>query len=171
LLIKTGKKYGGGTGGHYFDDSLSRDFTYSHYLNGMVAYTHDDGLESYEFHYISSHDNEGQVQSGVHGNRSLSNMKMFDFDKGDKIYKVEGQLINKTIVSTNGTNLTISIITGLQFFSESKMNSLSYNGPFGEEFTEEVPDYTLGYVTGRSNQYIEQLQFVWYRRPNTEHKK
>jgi hypothetical protein len=171
LLIKTGKKYGGGTDGEYFDDSLSSDFTCSHYLNGIFTYTHDDDLESYEFHYNSSHDNENPVQSRVHGNRSLSNMRKFEFDKGDKINRVEGHIINKTIVSPNGTNLTISIITGLQFFSDDDKNSLSYNGPLGENFTEEVLDYTLGYVTGRSNQYIEQLQFVWYRRPNTEHKK
>lgn len=159
----------GSPGGDRFDDSLLRGFTCSHYLNGIVAHSDDNGLESYEFHYISSDNNKNPVQSAVHSNRRFPNKKPFNFDKGDKIYKVEGQIIDATIVSLNGTNLTIPIITGIQFSSESDLHNPTYNGPPGKTFTEEFEGYTLGYVNGRSRQYIEQLQFFWYRKEDTEY--
>jgi hypothetical protein len=62
----------------------------------------------------------------------------------------------------------MSIITGIQFFTTRGRASPSYAGGLGDRFTEEVDGYTLGYVTGRSAQYIEQLQFIWYRTIETD---
>lgn len=67
------------------------------------------------------------------------------------------------MISSNGTNITMSIITGIEFISTSGVVSPSYDGRLGDTFSEEFDGYTLGYVTGRSGQYIEQLQFFWYR--------
>lgn len=88
----------------------------------------------------------------------------FEFDRDEKVNKVEGHLIQHTMVLPNGTNLTMLIIIGIVFSTTKDRASPSYNGRSDEVFSEEFDGYTLGYVTGKSSEYIEQLQFFWYRR-------
>jgi hypothetical protein len=139
-----------------------------HYLNGIYARDNNDGLESYQFSYLSSHDDGIPIESQMHGKQISKFKKKFAFEKDDKINRVQGHIISENIVSPNGTNLTMLIITGIQFFTTRGRASPSYTGRLGDIFTEEVDGYTLGYVTGRSAQYIEQLQFIWYRTIETD---
>jgi len=139
-----------------------------HYLNGIYARDNNDGLESYQFSYLSSHDDGSPIESQIHGKQISNFKKKFAFEKDDKINRVQGRIISENIVSPNGTNLTMSIITGIQFFTTRGRASPSYAGRLGDIFTEEVDGYTLGYVTGRSAQYIEQLKFFWYRTTETD---
>ncbi|CAF2521731.1 unnamed protein product [Rotaria sp. Silwood2] len=155
----------GGTSGDYFDDSSLPDFT-CHHLSGIAAYGHDDSMESYQFLYSSDDDDQNPIESQIHGNQNSIIIKKFEFDKDENLDTVEGQLINEYSVSPNGTNLTTSRITGLQFFSTKGRASPSYNGRLGQTFTEKFDGYILGYVTGRSNHHITQLQFFWYRTEN-----
>jgi len=161
-LIKAGEQFGN-TDGTYFDDSSSSDFTCSHYLYGLLTRTDEDGLESYQFSYNSPHDNQPKIQSRFHGNENFLQKYEFEFDKNEKIIRVEGQFVNKTLHSANGTNITKLLITGIQFISEQDHVNPLYDGPSDKSFSESFDGYTLGYVTGRSSQYIEQLQFFWYR--------
>ncbi|CAF1128231.1 unnamed protein product [Rotaria sordida] len=160
IIIKPGQKFGG-TSGDDFNDSLLPDFT-CHHLSAIGVYAHDDNIESYQFFYSLDNDNQLTIESQIHGNQNSEMIRMFEFDKDEKIDSVEGQIINENIVSPNGTNLTISRITGLQFFSTKGRASLSYNGQLGQTFTENFDQYTLGYVTGKATHYINQLQFFWY---------
>ncbi|CAF3974863.1 unnamed protein product [Rotaria sordida] len=160
IIIKPGQKFGG-TSGDDFNDSLLPDFT-CHHLSAIGVYAHDDNIESYQFFYSLDNDNQLTIESQIHGNQDSKMITMFEFDKDEKIDSVEGQIINENIVSPNGTNLTISRITGLQFFSTKGRASLSYNGQLGQTFTENFDQYTLGYVTGKATHYINQLQFFWY---------
>ncbi|CAF0711831.1 unnamed protein product [Adineta steineri] len=161
-LVIEGREFGRAHGTH-FDDSTHPYFTSSHYLNGILARDNDDDLESYLFYYSSSCDNQDMITSERHGNQNLSFKKDFQFDKNEKIQRVEGQYLNKTIVFSNGTNVTMPIITGLQFYTTKGHASPSYAGEEGVTFEEEYEGYTLWYVTGRSDEYIHQLQFYWYR--------
>ncbi|CAF0837408.1 unnamed protein product [Adineta steineri] len=161
-LVIEGREFGSAHGTH-FDDSLHPHFTSSHYLNGIIARDNDDDLESYQFYYPSSSDNQDMFISERHGKQNSSFKKDFQFENYEKIQRVEGQYLNKTIAFSNGTNLTLPIITGLQFYTTKEHASPSYAGEEGEMFEEEYEEYTLWYVTGRSDQYIYQLQFYWYR--------
>jgi len=167
-LILAGRQFGG-TGGDYFDDSLLPNFTCSYYLNGLVTHNGSDGLALYQFRYLSSHDDESPIESDIHGNQTSERIDKFDFGKNVKINRVNFKIIHKKWISPNGTNLTREIITGIKFYSYAAglANPLFHN-PLGEECGEEFPGYTLGYVTGRSGQYIEQLQFFWYRIKDTK---
>ena len=81
----------------------------------------------------------------------------------DGIKKVEGHIIDKTFQSQNGTFYTKPVITAIRFTSFKDVPSPIYNQSSGIRFTESFQGYRLGYVTGRSNEYIEQIQFIWYR--------
>ncbi|CAF4047744.1 unnamed protein product, partial [Adineta steineri] len=161
-LVIAGREFGSARGTH-FDDSTHPYFTSSHYLNGILARDNDDDLESYQFYYSSSCGSQDIITSERHGKQTLSFKKDFQFDKNEKIQKVEGHYLNKTIVFSNGTNVTMRIITGLQFYTTKGHASPSYAGEEGVMFEEEYEGYTLWYVTGRSDEYIHQLQFYWYR--------
>ncbi|CAF4044378.1 unnamed protein product, partial [Adineta steineri] len=161
-LVIEGREFGSARGTH-FDDSTHPYFTSSHYLNGILARDNDDDLESYQFYYSSSCGSQDIITSERHGKQTLSFKKDFQFDKNEKIQKVEGHYLNKTIVFSNGTNVTMRIITGLQFYTTKGHASPSYAGEEGVMFEEEYEGYTLWYATGRSDEYIHQLQFYWYR--------
>ncbi|CAF3485321.1 unnamed protein product [Adineta steineri] len=157
-----GREFGRAYGTH-FDDSTHPYFTSSHYLNGILAHDNNDSIESYQFYYSPSSDGQDTIISERHGKQTLSFKKDFQFDKNEKIQSVEGHYLNKTIVFSNGTILTMRIITGLRFYTTKGYASPSYAGEEGEMFEEEYENYTLWYVTGRSDEYIHQLQFYWYR--------
>ncbi|CAF0807216.1 unnamed protein product [Adineta steineri] len=161
-LVIEGREFGS-THGTHFDDSTHSYFTSSHYLNGIIARDNKDDLESYQFYYSSSSDNQERITSERHGKQTLSFIKDYYFENYKKIQRVEGQYLNKTIAFSNGTNLTLPIITGLRFYTTKGDASPTYFGEEGEMFEEEYEGYTLWYVTGRSDQYIYQLQFYWYR--------
>lgn len=120
-------------------------------------------MESYQFLYSSDNDYENPIESQIHGDRNSIIRKKFQFDPDEKIYKVQGQIIHENVVYPHGINKMSSRITGLQFFSTEGRASPSYNGQLGETFIEEFEGYTLGYMTGRSTEYIQQLQLLWYR--------
>ncbi|CAF0884255.1 unnamed protein product [Adineta ricciae] len=146
-----------------FDDSSRSDFMSLPYLNGLYVRDNQDGLESYQFFYLSSHDQENVIESEVDGNQTENFKRKFFFTKNERIIRVQGRLVKKNLVSQNGTSRSISIITGLEFVSRKHRMSPSYGGELGEVFSEEYDGYMLGYIRGRSAQYVEQVQFVWYR--------
>ncbi len=129
----------------------------------MIIRHDDDGLESYQFFYRSSSDSRQELKSQFHGNEEFVKIDEHKFDENEKINKVEGQIVKKIIVLDNGTNTTKVLITGIQFSTTEDHANPSYDGPLGTSFSESFDGYTLGYVTGRADQYIEQIQFFWYR--------
>jgi hypothetical protein len=162
LPIKAGQKFGG-TGSTTFDDSSSSDFTYSHYLNGLLVRHDNEGFETYQFFYYSHHAKYPKIQSQFHGKEDLPQRTEFDFEKDERIDRIEGQIVNKTFISENGTEIMKPVITGIKFITNKNHANPLFNDSSGINFNESFPGYTLGYVTGRASQYIEQIQFFWYR--------
>jgi hypothetical protein len=161
--VKAGQIYGiTDSDAAHFDDSSSSDFTCSHYLNGIFVRYDDQGFETYQFSYYSPNAKYQEIQSSFHGDEQFPQRTEFDF-LHEKIDKVEGQIVNKIILLENGTELIKPVITGIKFTTKENHANHLFNESSGMNFNESFPGYTLGYVTGRSNQYIEQIQFFWYR--------
>lgn len=159
ITVKPGKVFGNSNAFDFNDSSL---FNYSttHYLCGLDI-RGENGFEIYRFYYDSSIYNQRPIPSEFHGNEHLEFKVPFHFATNDKIKRVQGRLVNKTIDSDR--NFTKLIITGLEFTSEDDVTSPMYRETLGEMFTEEYDGYTLGYATGKSREYIEQIQFFWYK--------
>jgi hypothetical protein len=162
LLTIRGQIFGG-SDSDSFNDSLLTGFTSLHYLTEIIAIGDERDLETYQFEYSSGDGNQNLVISEVHGNAADVNKKPSTFYKAGKIRKVEGQLIREEKSLPNGTNVTVSIITGLRFTTTKDIENPAYNGPKGESFSEYFKGYTLGYVEGKSSKYIDELQFIWYQ--------
>jgi len=58
-----------------------------------------------------------------------------------------------------------TLIRSIQFFTTKgrKIPSAYEDEEDDEPFFEQYNGYSLGYVTGKSAQYVDQLQFYWYR--------
>jgi hypothetical protein len=166
LLVKAGTKFGG-TGGSYFYDSLTKNFTYYHYLSGIITSISEkhDFLGSLQFLYSSYQDNQSFIESKVHGNDGWKpkNSQSFILEKGERICKVQGKLIHRTLTMRDTSQILVTLIGEIQFFTTKDRVSPSYNQEDGNIFTEQFDGYTLGYVAGRSGLYIDQLQLFWYR--------
>jgi hypothetical protein len=166
LLIKAGLKFGG-TGGSYFYDSLTKNFTYYHYLSGLITSVSEkrNFLGSLQLLYSSSQNNHSLVESKIYGNDGWkpTNTERFILDKDEKIWKVQGKLIRRTLFMRDASRVLATLIGQIEFFTTKGRVSSSHNQEDGEIFTEQYDGYTLGYVAGRSGLYIDQLQFFWYR--------
>jgi hypothetical protein len=161
--VKAGQIYGIADGdAASFDDSSSSDFTCSHYLNEILVHHDDQGFEAYRFFYYSPHAKDQQIQSELHGNKSFPQITEFNFHQ-ERIVKVEGQIVDKVFILDNGTEFTKPVVTGIKFTTKENNANHLFNESSGINFNESFPGYMLGYVTGRSNRYIEQIQFFWYR--------
>ena len=161
-LIKYGKKFGVFLGSS-FDDSNRSDFKHEHYFNGLTIGQVIDDLEAYKFRYTSDL-LPTPISSDFHGEEIEPMRSEFYFQHRERIAGVEGLVMTKTIRLANGTNSSLVAVTGLRFCSMNDIWSLAYDGPKeGEEFSEHFPNYTLGYIKGRADRYLHQIQFVWYR--------
>ncbi len=164
--MKAGQIYGiADSDAASFDDSSSSDFTCSHYLNEILVRHDDQGFETYQFSYYSPHAKYQEIQSEFHGNEQFPQRTEFNFHQ-ERIVKVEGQIVDKVFILDNGTEFTKPVVTGIKFTTKENHANHLFNESSGINFNESFPGYMLGYVTGRSNQYIEQIQFFWYRISN-----
>lgn len=162
LPIKPGQKFGHSIDGTDFDDSTLPEFTYSHYFNEFAARHDSQGFEIYQFLYYSPYSKSRKIESPFYGNASFDASHEHAFGISDQIERVEGVLVNETIRTSDGRNLTKCIITSLRFISKGGEDNY-YKRSNGIRFSESFPNYVLAYITGKSGQYIEQIQFYWYR--------
>ncbi len=161
LLIKAGRKFGG-DGGSDFDDSSSPNFTYSHYLSGLL-FSGIFGFDGCQFIYKSSPDNQSRIQSSVHGNggNTINSTHKYYLNADERIEEVRVKSYN---VQFGSDRVIAKIIRGLQFVTTKNRTippDILLTGDQVE--SESFRGYTLGYVTGKSGQSINQLQFFWYR--------
>jgi hypothetical protein len=188
LLIISGRKFGG-DGGDNFDDSSSPNFTSSHYVSGFV-FSDIDVFDACQFIYTSSHDNQSRIESSVRGyggNKIKSTYKYYltaderielvqvksfneplddsnDYTYNETLYESNDYTYNERLDDSNDYTYTQKLVRGLKFVTTKGQRIppgplLTGNDVQSENFT----GYTLGYVTGRSGQKIDQLQFFWYR--------
>jgi hypothetical protein len=163
-LIKAGRKFGG-DGGSDFDDSLLPNFTYSHYLSGVIIFD-TENFDSCQFIYTSFQQNQSQIESNIYGlHVSPTNRTgKYHLDQDERIEKVQVQSLEKRFSRHDESTFNLRMITRLIFIT-TKGRSIPPNTNLtgtGVE-VEYFPGYTLGYVTGKSGSKIDQLQFFWYR--------
>ncbi len=90
----------------------------------------------------------------LHGNNGDSSAKEeFRLDINERVSKVQ------VVVLSGQLGLYIH---GVRFFTTYGQTSQSIDSIGGTIQTEEFDGYILGYVTGRSGLWIDQLQFHWY---------
>ncbi|CAF4763832.1 unnamed protein product [Rotaria socialis] len=160
--IKSGTRFGG-SGGDIFDDSSIRGFTNSYYLDGMTVGSQISPLESCQFIYSCPGNSENILKSDVHGKSTLINTT-------DRLCLAENERINEVQILVDGEILYVNdipkwvpLIRGIRFFTTNGKATQPIDHLPGELCTEKIDGYTVGYVTGRSGLYVDQLQFNWYR--------
>ncbi len=132
-----------------------------------ILFSDIDGFNACQFIYKSSRDNQSKIESRVYGanGQRMNTTYEYHLDDDERIVKVQVKSVpDKYIKPNNGIKLTTQIIRGLKFITTKGRSippniNLTGNGLEVEYF----PGYTLGYVTGRSDGKIDQLQFFWYR--------
>lgn len=140
-----------------FNDSHIRNFDFSFYLCGVVVHSSDENLETYSFVYRTS--NGTFLQSQLHGSYfSVSGEQRHE----EKLNEVAGYIQHKMITGEDGSfnRTVINRLTLYQtYFPLHRITSERE----GQLFRESFKGYHIGYVTGRFDEYIEQIQFVWFR--------
>jgi hypothetical protein len=89
----------------------------------------------------------------------------YHLNDDERIEKVQVESFFQAFIKKKtGVNFTTKIIRGLKFITTKGRNippdiNLTGNKVEFEDF----PGYTLGYVAGKSDLRVDQLQFFWYR--------
>ena len=163
-LVKVGQPFGESVG-QDFDDSLLANFTYTHYLSGLII-SNIDEYPSCQFIYRSPCDDGSLIFSPIHGNyeRPMNLTLKYVLDVDERIEEVM-MISSKHIVhDPNRDHLNTVAIKKLQFkTSKDRFIPARNRLVYGDFQSERFPGYTLGYVTGKAALAIDQLQFVWYR--------
>jgi hypothetical protein len=160
-FIKLGTKIGG-IGGSPFNDSSMISFTSSHYLRGMITERNMLPLEWCQFVYSPSSDSENTLESKLRGTRRTTDInERFILTRHERINKVQ-VVLDKEIIHVGNIPRLIPLIRGIRLFTTKGQSSRSIDHIEGEIFTEQFDGYTVGYVSGRSGLFIDQLQFHWY---------
>ncbi|CAF3792782.1 unnamed protein product [Rotaria sp. Silwood1] len=161
-LIRAGFKFGG-VGGSHFDDSLTPNFTCSHYLSGIIFQNDPVPLNWIQFLYSSLLDPQNVIEAKLHGTRyKTDSVQQFLLDKDEKISKIQMKIDNITLY-INKIQHSVPIIRGLRVFTTKGRVSQSIDRVNGQSATESFDGYAVGYVTGKDGLLIDQLQFYWYR--------
>ena len=163
-LIKFGQRFGG-SGGASFDDSVLVNFTYAHYLSGLIISNVDD-IQACQFIYRSPYDNQSLILSPVHGNHGnpMESTYIYHFDDNERVDEVTVVSCNQTYGTPGGSSFTIPIVKRFRFKTTKGRLIPADIPPIDSDIrSESFSKHDLGYVTGKSGQSIDQLQFVWYR--------
>jgi hypothetical protein len=119
-----------------------------------------------QFIYSSSHDNQIQTESPVHGGygERMNRTHKYHLDDDERIKKVQVKSSPWTFLGDDGVRWTTQIIIGLKFITTKNRTVPSDIPLTGNDVESEYfPGYILGHVAGKSALRIDQLQFFWYR--------
>lgn len=160
--LKSGARFGG-SGGGVFDDSSVKNFTRSHYLRGLITSDQKMPLEWCQFLYSSPDNPENVLQSELQGTRQATDViQRFFLVQTERIKKVQ-IVVNSQILYVDNIRTSVPLICGVRLFATDGQTSPSIDHLEGHFYTEQFDGYTVGYVTGRSGLYVDQVQFHWYR--------
>lgn len=161
--IKSGKKFGGSSGGHSFDDLTTNELTSAHYLCGMITGCTKHPLNWCQFCYSSPNDNEEIIiESELQGNYETGDLiERFLIDRNERINKIQ-VVVTHEILYVNNVKKLIPLVRGIRLFTTNGRSSESIDHLKGVLYTEEFAGCYVRYVTGRSGLLIDQLQFHWY---------
>ena len=167
LPMKIGQKFGG-TNGSYFSDSSIQDFSYQHYLSGItISYNkRSNHFQFIQFLYTSLSDQRNIIKSEIHGNSGSSHRysQTFNLSDDERINKVQGHIITTQETLPDNSVYDRTWIRVMQFFTTKGRTFPEYIPKTNDKiFIDQHDGYVLGYVNGRSDQRIDQVQFHWYQ--------
>jgi hypothetical protein len=120
-------------------------------------------FDFFRFLYSSPNEPENIIKAKFQGTRREKDTeKQFLLAKDEKIYKVQVKVDDVMLYTNNKPAGTTKLIRAIRFFTTKGQSSQSIDHAGGEMFTEQFDGYTLGYVTGRTGSFVDQLQFYWY---------
>jgi hypothetical protein len=167
LRIKIGEIFGNSSNDSAFDDSLIENFTTSHYLRGIILRMDSDCLGWIQCFYSSDSHSDDILRGITHGIREQTDVgEQFWLDNDEKVFKVQIKVDYVQLFKDGRPSMKPRIIRNLRFFTTNKRSTPKIDQFGGEMYTEEFEGYTLGYLTGTSSRYIDQLQFYWYQTIN-----
>jgi hypothetical protein len=153
----------GGIGGGAFDDSLTNNFTCTHYLRGMVARHGFFQSDWYQFLYSSPYHPDTIMEADVHGTRSEKDIpERFLLGNDEKVFKVQVVCYNVSYY-INNILTTELMVRGIRLFTTKGRASPSIDYGEGVTVAEQFDGYVVAYARGRSGLAIDQLQFHWQR--------
>lgn len=161
--IKSGIKFGDTTG-FEFDDSLAEKFTYFHSIRGIRIRPDRSPLHWFQCFYSSSDNPENMIEGAIHGlKEDNDSFEDFFLDKDEKITKIQIKVDYVQLYQNDILSFRPLLIMAMRFYTTKGRTSRSIDYVDGQMYTEEFPGYTLGYISGKSGRYIDQIQFYWYK--------
>jgi hypothetical protein len=150
--------------GYDFDDSLTTKLPLSHYVRGIIFLADWYPLNWFQCLYSSLDDPENLIEGDIHGMQHINDtyQRLF-LDKDEQIDKIEVKIDYVQLYQNGIPSLRTRLIMGIRFFTTKGRKSQSIDNIPGERYIEQFDGYILGYVTGKSGRYIDQLQFYWYK--------
>jgi hypothetical protein len=143
---------------------LIRKFTLSHYVRGVIFLPDWHPLHWLQFLYSSLDNLEDIIEGDIHGMREINDtFQRFFLDKDERIDKIQIKVNTTQLIEGDIPTVRIRLIRGIRFFTTKGRKSRTIDDIKGQMYIEQFDGYTLGYVTGYSGRYINQLQFYWYK--------
>jgi len=150
--------------GYDFDDSLTTKMTLSHYVCGIIFLPDWYPLNWFQCLYSSKNDPENIIEGDIHGMKHINDTyQRFFLGKDEKINKIQVKIDYVQLYKDGIPTIYTRLIMGIRFFTTKDRKSQSIDNIPGETYIEQFDGYILGYVTGKSGRYIDQLQFYWYK--------
>jgi hypothetical protein len=166
LSIKAGEKFGDITGSA-FDDSLMNNFTSFDYFRGIITQSDSILLHWIQCFYSSNSSSEDFLPGIIHGIRDPNDLgQPFFLDEDENVDKVQVKLDNVQLYDNHVPVGNPRLVIAIRFFTTKGRSSPDISQARGDNYTEQYPGYTLGYIAGRSGRYIDQIQFYWYLTTN-----
>ncbi len=143
---------------------MIRKFTLSHYVRGVIFLPDWYPLHWFQCLYSSPDNLEDIIEGDIHGIREINDtFQRFLLDKDEKIDKIQVKVDNVQLIEDDIPTIRTRLIMGIRFFTTKGRKSRTIDDIKGQMYIEQFDGYTLGYVTGNSGRYINQLQFYWYK--------
>lgn len=150
--------YGNAIGGNDFNDAQDANLTFNDRIVSVSAGWTSTVLDSVTFVYS----NGASMQHGAQPYRLspyTSNLVLYPKEgiNGATIYT--GTRIINNPYAPNGSSL---LVVGVRFYTNQGRQSDLFGSSNGTEINENFLNFTLGYVRGKAQGYVDALQFIWY---------
>ncbi len=117
----------------------------------------------FQFLYSSTNQPDQMIKGDIRGSRSEEDIsEFFLLDKDEKVYKVQ-IVYENTPYWKNNIKRIVPTVRGIRLFTTKGRASPSIDHAQGTKVIEQFDGYTVGYVSGRSGIYLDQIQFHWHR--------
>ena len=151
--------YGNALGGSDFNDAQDANLTFNDQIVSVSAGWTLTVLDSVTFVYS----NGASMQHGAEPYRSSPYTSELVLNPNEGI---SGAMIYTGMRSINNPytpNGSSFLIVGVRFYTDQGRQSDLFGSSNGTEINENFLNFTLGYVRGQAQGYVDAIQFIWYR--------